>query len=83
LSLKEPGKTIDVIAMNKEDFANWTDGFRILISNKIENQETLDDWKFLTSLELRTHLLELEGLEVPNEPPKLPPLPENFNFCTN
>jgi len=66
--------TIDYIACTKDDFLDWTDGFRILISNKLENKETLEDLKGLVNLELRIRLIEIS--EIPKEAPPVPPLPD-------
>jgi len=74
--------SIDFVAQNREDFLNWTDAFRVLLSDKIENAETMEELKTLENLEVRIRLLELEGLEIPHEMPKVPPIPDNFNFCT-
>lgn len=91
--MKDPSKSLDFIAQTKDDFLNWTDGLRVVLSDKVENPETLDDLKTLTNLELRfvyfclitytrIRLLELEGIEIPNEAPEIPPPPDNLNFCT-
>jgi len=71
LSLPE-GKTLDFISQTKEDLINWTDGVRTLLSGKLENPETLDEVASLSNLELRIRVLELGGIEVPNEAPKIP-----------
>lgn len=55
---------------------------RVVLSDKVDNPETLDDLKTLVNLELRIRLLELEGVEIPNEAPEVPLPPDNFNFCT-
>jgi len=70
--LKEAGKSVDFVALSREDYANWTDGFRALLSDKIENSESLDELKSLVNLELRICLLELAGIELPHEQPKIP-----------
>lgn len=51
--MKDPSKSLDFIAQTKDDFLNWTDGLRVVLSDKVENPETLDDLKTLTTLELR------------------------------
>jgi len=82
--LKESGKTIDFVAQNREDFVNWTDGLKLLLADRLENAESLEEVKVLVNLELRIRLLELvsEGVQVPNDPPQIPSLPDNFNFST-
>jgi len=76
LLLKEQGKTIDFTASSKEDFINWTDGLKLLLSDKFENSDTLEEINSLTNMELRIRLLDLEGAQIPLQPPPIPtPLP--------
>jgi len=75
--------SLDLVAQNRDDFVNWTDGLRVLLSDKFENPETLEELKTLVNLEVRIRLLELEGVEISHDSPKIPPLPENYNFCTS
>lgn len=76
------GKVLELQAQNREEFVLWTDGLRYTLSGKLEHPETLEDLKSLITLELGVRLLEIDGLEIPNEPPPVPQLPDNYNFCT-
>jgi len=82
IMLNQAGKSLDCIAINKDDFVNWTDGLRVILSDKVENPETLDDLKNLVNLEAGIRLIEIAGAEIPMEAPKIPALPDNYNFST-
>jgi len=84
LSLTVRDSKLDLTATNKEDVANWTEGIRMLTSDsKMDNIEMLENLNQLTSLEMRVRLLELEGIDIPEQPPVVPPTPDNYNFATN
>lgn len=70
--MKEAGKTIDVHASSKDDFVQWTDGFRLILSDRIENNASFDEIKTLTNIELKVRLLDLEGIQIPQTAPLLP-----------
>ncbi len=73
LLFKEPGKaSLDFTASTKDDFVHWTDALRLLLSDKIENSDTFDEIKTLTNLELRIRLLDLEGIQIPQQAPPIP-----------
>ena len=38
------------------------------------------DLKMLLDMEIRIRLLDAEGIAIPNEPPPIPPEPENYDF---
>ena len=35
----------------------------------------------LLSMEIKIRLLDIEGVTIPNEPPPIPPEPENYDFA--
>ncbi len=35
----------------------------------------------LLAMEVKIRLLDVEGVDIPDEPPPIPPLPPNFDFC--
>ncbi len=78
---KEPSKSIDFIANNKEEFVAWSDGIRVLLGQRMETNDSLDDIKHLVQLEMRIGMIELEGVEtssIPNQTPSIPPLPVSY-----
>jgi hypothetical protein len=66
--------TLDFVAMTKEEFLDWTDALRLILSSKFENKETMEEIKALVNLELRIRLIELP--EIPKEAPPIPPPPD-------
>lgn len=78
----QESKSLDFIAQTKDDFVNWTDGFRALLADKVENKETLEEINQLENIQLRVHLLDLDGIEIPLQVPEIPPLPTNYNFVS-
>jgi len=83
IMLNVAGRSIDCVAVNKEDFVNWSDGLRVILSDKVENPETLEELKSFVNLEVAIKLLELEAVEIPQEAPKVPVLPDNYNFTAS
>ena len=45
------------------------------------SKQTKDDMEILLNMEIKLRLLETEGIQIPKEPPPIPPLPDNFNFA--
>jgi hypothetical protein len=117
--------SLDLMALNREDFINWTDGLQLLIvpNAVVPNQKSTaslsimetvsshlqennaittqlkEEVTYLAGLQLRISLLPLESMLftqqqkqpqqqkqssefLPLHPPKVPSLPDNYNFCT-
>ena len=74
------GTSFDFISLSRSDFVNWTDGVRILLGGVLENTESQDEIEFLCAADISVKLLNLQGLEIPNEAPPVPPPPANFDF---
>jgi len=71
---------VDFLALNKDDFVNWVDGMRALLGKAMDCAETLDEAKTLVALEMKMRLLDLEGFEIPKDPPAIPEIPTDFEF---
>lgn len=69
---QDQSKCLDFVALTREDFANWTDGFRALLYDKVENKETVEEINQLETIQLRVHLLDLDGIEIPSTVPDIP-----------
>jgi hypothetical protein len=41
------------------------------------------DLNMLLDMEIRIRLLDAEGIAIPNEPPPIPPEPDNYDFAFN
>lgn len=76
----QDGTSFDLIAQNRDDFVNWTDGIRLLLGNKMETAETERAIDVLINSGICVRLMNLEGLTIPTEPLVVPPAPPNFNF---
>eukprot|EP00026_Physarum_polycephalum_P003210 Phypoly_transcript_03220.p1 GENE.Phypoly_transcript_03220~~Phypoly_transcript_03220.p1 ORF type:complete len:700 (+),score=127.66 Phypoly_transcript_03220:236-2335(+) len=77
---KDEKQTVEFLAINREDFVNWVDGMRALLGKSMDCAETLEEAKTLVSLEMKMRLLDLEGFEIPKDPPAIPEIPTDFDF---
>ena len=51
-----------------------------LLRMEMQSAEFEKDRKMLLDMEIRIRLLDVEGIDIPEEPPEIPPLPTNFDF---
>ncbi|KAL1784097.1 engulfment and cell motility protein 3 [Sigmodon hispidus] len=72
---------LNFIAPSKRDFYLWTDGLSALLGSTMGSEQTRLDLEQLLTMETKLRLLELENVPIPEQPPPVPPLPTNFNFC--
>jgi engulfment/cell motility protein 1 len=72
----------DFACSSAVQYAEWTDGFTMLLEKSIANRETADYILQLTEIGVKLALLDLtgEGVEVPAAPPELPDIPSTWNF---
>jgi len=75
---KEGDKSLDFLAMNREDYAIWTDGLRTLMGLDLENDESFRDIDVLVDTELKVRMIELEDGTMAT--PTLPVAPADFAF---
>ena len=78
--VKENGDTLDFIAPNPKTFDYWCDGLSCLLRKEMKSNKAVEDIEMLLSMEVKIRLLDVEGIEIPDEPPPIPPLPPNFDF---
>ena len=45
------------------------------------SEEARRDLDMLLGMEIKLRLLDTDGLEIPQEPPPIPPDPPNYDFC--
>lgn len=81
--VKENGDTVDFVAPNEKTFHMWCDGIDALLRKEMKSQKAAEDLEMLLAMEVKIRLLDIEGIEIPDEPPPVPPLPPDFNFCHN
>lgn len=75
----QDGTCFDFIAQSREDYVHWTDGIRLLLGFEMETIETQSDMDVLCSADICVRLMNIEGIEIPDEL-EIPPPPANYNF---
>jgi engulfment/cell motility protein 1 len=45
------------------------------------SKETDKDLETLLSMDIKLRLLDAEGIDIPQNPPPIPDLPPNYDFC--
>jgi len=78
--LKDNEKSLSFFALNREDFAIWTDGVRVLMNLDFENEESFRDIDVLVDTELKIRMIELEDGTMAT--PTLPPIPD-YSFVAS
>ncbi|XP_076449909.1 engulfment and cell motility protein 1-like [Babylonia areolata] len=69
------------IAGAEYEYDMWCDGLNALLGNEMGSGRVEQDMEMLLSMEIKIRLLDTEGLQIPADPPPLPPEPDNFNFA--
>ena len=71
---------LDFYAPDEKTFDYWLDGIRALQRMEMQSEKYKSDLKMLLDMEIRIRLLDVEGIDIPDEAPEIPPLPTNFDF---
>jgi engulfment/cell motility protein 1 len=79
--LKENDESLDLLAPDQKTFDYWTDGVCALLRREMKSAKAVEDLEMLLSMEVKIRLLPLEGIDIPEEPPKMPPLPSTLPEC--
>lgn len=53
----------------------------IFLGNKMTSKEAEKDLETLLSMEIKLRLLDAEGINIPQDPPVIPPDPPNYDFA--
>lgn len=72
---------MDFVAPDEQVYDYWTDGINALLGNKMSSKEIENDLDTLLSMEIKLRLLDAEGVDIPQDPPPIPPSPPNYDFC--
>ena len=84
MSITAADKHIDVIPVDLKDaetvFHCWCDAIHALMREEMTSPKVQKDVDMLLSLEVNVRLLDVEGIDLPKEPPPVPPPPPNYNF---
>nr|SVE85367.1 EOG090X02BW [Daphnia pulicaria] len=73
--------SLDFVAPDQQTFDYWVDGINALLGNKMTSKEAMADLEFLLSMNTKLRLLDVEGLDLPEEPPAIPREPTNYDFA--
>jgi len=55
--------------------------FFIFSGNRMTSKEAENDLETLLSMDIKLRLLDAEGIDIPQDPPVIPELPPNYDFC--
>ncbi|KAM3838601.1 engulfment and cell motility protein 2 isoform 4-T4 [Vipera latastei] len=78
--LYDPDETLNFIAPNKYEFCIWVDGLHALLGKDMASELTKSDLETLLSMEMKLRLLDLENIQIPEEPPPVPREPSSYDF---
>nr|CAG4638298.1 EOG090X02BW [Cyclestheria hislopi] len=73
--------SLDFAAPDEQTFDYWVDGINALLGNKMTSKEALKDLETLLAMETKLRLLDVEGMDLPDEPPPIPRDPANYDFA--
>lgn len=73
--------SLDFVAPDEQIFDYWTDGVNALLKEKMTSKSFENDLETLLSMEIKVRLLDTEGIDIPKDPPQIPPEPEDYEFC--
>lgn len=78
LALKD--REVELLAQSQSDYLNWIDGLRLFCGGSMAEKDNLDELASLTNMFINVRLVDLAGLQLPEEPPAVPPPPANYDF---
>ncbi len=79
--VRETGDPLDLVAPDEKTFDLWCDGINTLLMRDMKSARATEDLEMFLSMEVKIRLLDVEGINIPDQPPKVPPLPPDFDFC--
>ncbi|CAH0714707.1 unnamed protein product, partial [Brenthis ino] len=72
--------SLDFVAQDEQIFDYWTDGINALLKEKMTSKSFENDLETLLSMDIKVRLLDAEGIDIPQDPPQIPPEPEDYDF---
>ncbi|XP_050668642.1 engulfment and cell motility protein 1 [Leptidea sinapis] len=72
--------SLDFVAPDEQIFDYWTDGINALLKEKMLSKSFENDLETLLSMDIKVRLLDAEGIDIPQDPPQIPPEPEDYDF---
>lgn len=73
--------SLDFVAPDQEVFDYWVDGINVLLGNKMNSKEAANDLEVILAMNIKLRLLDIEGMDLPEEPPVIPKEPTNYDFA--
>lgn len=74
------GTDLELIAQSEMEFCNWSDGLRLWLGIPAQEKEITDEINYLSDLMKQVRTLDFTGIDIPENPPEIPPLPADYNF---
>ncbi|KAF2077957.1 hypothetical protein CYY_000757 [Polysphondylium violaceum] len=71
---------LDLVSIQREDMSLFSDALKVLAGKDFNSLESIEEYKTLSNLTVQLKLLDLVGVEIPKETPKIPDLPMNYEF---
>ena len=65
-----------------QTFNYWVDGIKCLKQQPMISEDFDKEMKVLLDMEVKLRLLDLEGVQLPDSAPLVPPPPADFNFSS-
>lgn len=81
-SLIAENGTLDCVAPDEMTFNYWVDGVNTLLRRDMNSNDYEKEKKMLLDMEIKLRLLDLEGIDLPEEAPEVPSPPQDFNFAS-
>jgi len=74
--------SLDLIAPDEQTMNYWVDGFNSLMARPMDSPDFVKEKNILLDMEIKLRLLDLEGIELQETAPEIPPPPPDFNFSS-
>jgi len=81
-SLVGENTSLDLVAPDEQTHHYWVDGINTLLRKPMTSDDYRKEKDILTNMEIKLRLLDLEGVELPESAPPIPPPPQDFNFAS-
>lgn len=72
--------SLTFVASNNKEYSYWLDGLSALLGKPMVSEEAEKDVNKLLELDIKLRLLDIEGLNIPEKAPIVPPSPPNYDF---
>lgn len=72
--------SLDFLAPDEQIFDYWTDGINALLKEKMTSKTFENDLETLLTMDIKIRLLDVEGIDIPQDPPEIPDEPEDYDF---